>query len=575
MRVRSVSILSAALFALGLALAGCGQDDGASCVETNGGVEQCDNIDNDCDGFTDEDANCVCTPVAETCDNADNDCDGQIDEDLTRTCQAGAQSGTETCAAGVWGTCQTTGPAPVEVCDNADNDGDGQVDEGLQRACNTGCGTGIENCVAGAWVNCDAPAPETEVCDGRDNNCDGQIDEGVTRTCETDCGQGQETCSLGNWFGCNAPRPAPEGCDGQDNDCDGQTDEDLSKTCDTACGEGAMRCVNGVFDQTTCTARQPAAQEDCTNNIDDNCDGQTNEGCATCTAGTTSACVGVDAQQHCQTGNQVCGPTGEWGACQLGAQNLASPTDEVCNGRDDDCDGGIDETFALMGQACGGGANGAPLDEGECLSGTWACSAGAEICQGARLPQTEACNSLDDDCNGVTDDNLASIDEEQNGTCASARNKGTIPETDPDLITVEETLTWNGSVYPDGDVDYFMVTVEEAGDFCIPGLGQDDDYRVVIMLYNVPAGVAYDLCIEVVDGAHGPDSFCGEDRILEENCLTEASTPEGELIHGYEISAGCMLNDDSTVLIKVKQHAGSAVSCEPYTVSIYAESIVQ
>jgi subtilisin family serine protease len=106
------------------ALTGCPDhdDDGYSVCQ------------NDCD-----DENAAVYPDApEACDNLDNDCDGFTDENLTRptTCGLGVCSGntgTETCTAGVWAddTCDPFAGATAEICDDLDNNCDGQTDEGL------------------------------------------------------------------------------------------------------------------------------------------------------------------------------------------------------------------------------------------------------------------------------------------------------------------------------------------------------------------------------------------------------------------------------------------------------------
>ena len=73
----------------------------------------------------------------ETCNNQDDDCDGQTDEDLTdsQSCGLGICSGgtqTKTCTAGVWSSwseCSTAGNAVTEICDDGlDNDCDGLSD---------------------------------------------------------------------------------------------------------------------------------------------------------------------------------------------------------------------------------------------------------------------------------------------------------------------------------------------------------------------------------------------------------------------------------------------------------------
>jgi hypothetical protein len=101
----------------------------------------------------------------------------------------------------------------------------------------------------------------------------------------------------------------------------------------------------------------------------------------------------------CHFGEQVCDPEGTWGACLGGS----SATSEVCNGMDDDCDGQIDEGLSCqcmpgMQEPCG-------LSTGECAPGNRVCQADGSwsACVGALLPKPEVCNGLDDDCDGIVD----------------------------------------------------------------------------------------------------------------------------------------------------------------------------
>ena len=136
---------------------------------------------------------CVQTTLArpEDCDGLDNNCNGTIDEGLAtadRCVAPGAlgecANGRRLCSGGAW-TCQAL-TASVEVCDGKDNDCDGQVDEGQAtgEACTVAggvgqCRSGTMGCRNGRR-ECVAPAPAPEVCDGKDNNCNGACDEGET-----------------------------------------------------------------------------------------------------------------------------------------------------------------------------------------------------------------------------------------------------------------------------------------------------------------------------------------------------------------------------------------------------------
>ncbi|MBW2974892.1 hypothetical protein KY366_04205 [Candidatus Woesearchaeota archaeon] len=253
-----------------------------SCTEGTPEIEDdtCDGIDEDCDGTADEDyeetattcgtgvceANgllqCInghekdsCSPGTgdyEECDNLDNDCDGTVDEDLTKDtiCGVGACSGNMgyvTCTAGEWGdnTCDPFEGATPEVCDEGpvDEDCDGTKNEdcictnGNIQQCGTtdvgACEYGTQTCSDGKWGDCIGsvePANDA-TCDGIDEDCDGDADEGLTQSCGTGKCAGTKTCTSGEWGECSSQGKdagvcALCGSDGnpaydetQDNDC--------------------------------------------------------------------------------------------------------------------------------------------------------------------------------------------------------------------------------------------------------------------------------------------------------------------------------------------------------------------
>jgi hypothetical protein len=390
--------------------------------------EVCDALDNDCDGEVDNGdpgggeacatgvpgecaegttaclngtVECVSDQQAraEICNNRDDDCDGEIDEqnpEAGRACDTGGDGvcsgGVTDCRAGRLLCIQVEAPGE-EVCDALDNDCDGQVDEDDPQGgivCATGlggtCAAGLTHCNGGN-VECvpDHP-PVAEICNGLDDDCDDLIDQGNPegdQRCDTGrrgvCADGRTVCRNGGVQCDPIGMPGEEICDGLDNDCDGTTDEGedgeaLTRRCYDgaegtdgvgACVAGAQRCEGGDFG--ACDGQVLPAPESC-DGADNDCDGAEDEDNPEAGVRCQTGALGV-----CALGVSFC----EAGA--LGCQALAQPSAEVCDGLDNDCDGGVDEDGGgqPLARSCYDG------DEG--TAGVGACVAGAQRCEGGQF----------------------------------------------------------------------------------------------------------------------------------------------------------------------------------------------
>src|SRR5690606_33458084 len=99
---------------------------------------------------------------------------------------------------------------------------------------------------------------------------------------------------------------------------------------------------------------------------------------------------------------QNCGTVVCIGANPVCSANPGTPGNETCNSVDDDCDGTTDNNLTDAGSACSSG------QPGVCDAGATSCNAGTLSCDPTIQPgtQNETCNGLDDDCDGQDDEDF-------------------------------------------------------------------------------------------------------------------------------------------------------------------------
>ena len=412
------------------------------CVLSNGGVEICDGIDNDCNGVKDDvpasklgtDGN-NCGSCGHVCSYAAalGVCSGGVctmgacvpgHYDINRKESDGCEY--ECALSPLPKSCQKDGECPPGVpctgslCGKPCSDASGPGEKG-GCAVGTACRElGVKVCVA-------------EQCDGADNNCNKAIDEGFDTTGDiNNCGGCGVVCNFLNAvatcknstcvfdhcfdgykdiegqkkacaYQCPVWPTVAEKCNNLDDDCNGLKDDnptDVGQFCDSSCASYLDQCVANK------NCAKPSV-----------CSGKC---CGLCSGGGKTVCWN----------NQI--------ACQAGT----APQLELCDGKDNNCDGRIDEGFDFDNDLlhCGGcGQACSPAHAiGQCASGNCTIKSclpgwidvdkqmgnGCEVKCDVDIPTVEVCNGLDDDCDGVPDNKLTLPQQnpcKQTGPCNGAQ----------------------------------------------------------------------------------------------------------------------------------------------------------
>jgi alpha-tubulin suppressor-like RCC1 family protein len=375
-------------------------------------AKRCESLDPDIEVVTGDDCDDADPQVnpegwdGPAVDGHENGCNDQIDQDCSGIVddQVGSNQATCTCAPNDTEPCGSTAsglPIDYPILDEVTHKPVGE------------CKLGSRECLPnGTWGACtNAVGPIAEVCDNKNNDCDANTDEDPTNPkqiyCDSDkdnhiavTSEHQVACKpsgvcAGEWRSFDAlptlddcddtdPNNFPgktEACDGSDNNCDGIVDGKL-KTDDLK--------TTYYQDKDNDTYGTDASQ--------------------------TLACKAPAATGWVLSGGD-CQDTG------TGASAVHPTAKEICNGKDDDCDGGLDVALTDTPSQ--------PNTDFACVNGSWTitkCPTNKLHCTGdvtagcetnaTAMTSCHACNAVCSfKCGGVGCDEIVELTAGETHAC--------------------------------------------------------------------------------------------------------------------------------------------------------------